>query len=236
MAPRRIHIATRAYLDGFARDGRVVAHRLRTREAAECATSAVAYRTKWWGPDADVSTRVEDWLSKYEGDAAEILRTLPGSWPIDGHPRAAFAAFMAAHTVRTPAFRKFADRVMEEGIRERRPSWGHVPEVYERAASRFRASPERWPDTVLRQVPRVAWLLARMHWLLLAFAKPILITSDQPVVAVALGGGKGARSAPIPDDGLMNTLEFRFPLNPYHALLAVWVRRPRSAPASDGWS
>jgi hypothetical protein len=75
-----------------------------------------------------------------------------------------------------------------------------------------------------RQIPRVASLLASMQWVMVAFDDPILITSDQPVVPVPILEPNERREISVlPSTGYLNTIEFRFPVDPRHALLLIWV-------------
>jgi hypothetical protein len=179
--PKKIHIATRAYLERFESGGRLISHRVRTGASAPCRAAAVAYRKNWWGNTGEITAAVERALSQYETPASEILGTLPETWPVDGERRASLAAFIAIHSIRTPAFRAKAEAIAETTISERRQHWRHLETRFDRAAQRWRRDEWRWPQTMGRQIPRVASLLASMQWMMVAFDDPLLVTSDQPV-------------------------------------------------------
>jgi Protein of unknown function (DUF4238) len=222
--PRKIHVATQAYLERFTHGGRLIAHRLRTGESSVARPAAVAYRKNWWGNNAEVAKAAEWALSQYESPASEVLRSLPSAWPLSGEDRASLAAFIAIHTIRTPAFRAQAEAVAEATILEQRLRWPQMEGRFDRAAEKWRRDPWRWPHMMGRQIPRVASLLACMMWVLVAFDDPLLITSDQPVVAVpVLGPGERREISVFPSGGYLDTIEFRFAIDPHNLLLLIWA-------------
>jgi hypothetical protein len=201
-----------------------MSHRLRTGTSAPCRAASVGYRKYWWGQNPSVARAVEWALSQYETPASDVLDQLPAQWPIDGERRASLAAFIAIHSVRTPGFRAQADQIAEETIRERREASRHVEARFDRVADKWRSNEWRWPDAMGRQIPRVASMLACMQWLLIAFDEPLLIASDQPVVAVpVLRPGERREISVFPRGGYLNTMEFRFALDPHHSLLLSWA-------------
>jgi hypothetical protein len=65
-------------------------------------------------------------------------------------------------------------------------------------------------------------VLASMHWTLVEFPVPLLVTSDDPVVI-----WPRYELAPVPQPtplttGLLETLEVRAPISPTHLLLMTW--------------
>lgn len=222
--PKKIHIATSAYLARFAHNERLMAHRVKIGTSAPCSPWSVGYRKNFWGADAAVASAAESALSRYETPAGRLLSAAARGAVLEGEDRALLASFVAIHSIRTPAFRSFASALTEETIQKRRQGWRHAPDSFERAAQRWRDDPFQWPDTVRRQISRVASALACMHWAIVWFDGPLLITSDQPVVAVPILDPHDRRGASVlPRAGFLNTIEVRFPLDPYHALLASWV-------------
>jgi Protein of unknown function (DUF4238) len=73
-----------------------------------------------------------------------------------------------------------------------------------------------------------------MHWTLVAFDRPRLVTSDHPLVVWPL---RRARSQPVPNDldaGIVHTLEAFVPIDPSHLLLMTWLDEPDDPEVARG--
>lgn len=81
---------------------------------------------------------------------------------------------------------------------------------------------------MLSLVPKAATIFASMGWTLVSFDRPMLATSDHPVVVWPLEPRARAPEPPRFRAGLLPTLEVRVPLSPHLALLMTW--RPADEP------
>jgi hypothetical protein len=76
----------------------------------------------------------------------------------------------------------------------------------------------------LSLIPKTASLIASAHWTLIEFPDRLLATSDQPVAIVPiLPDGTRAPVDAAPRGGILFAEEFRFPIDPKHALLFTWA-------------
>lgn len=193
---------------------------------------AVGYRKKFWGDDETLREAVEQFLSTHfeNGDTLEILRTLPSAWPIyhDREQWSRLLLFVALHIVRSPQWRREGRAMQERSLTDRLPVWlNTMPPAAVASVLGHVRSDEFHTDLMLGQIPKTASVLGCMHCALLSSGAAALLTSDHPVVAVPLlRDGESAPIQLIPQRGLSNTIEFRFPIGPRHALLFTWLDEP----------
>lgn len=188
--------------------------------------AAVAWRPGWWGPDGELATAAEAVFTRSENGAAPILRAFVRRWPLSRDDRAVMSQFMAIHALRTPAWRDYYYGISGEAVREelqRRP-WN--PNVAKRAAVEFLSDRLR-VETLLKQIPRMASLFMSMHWSLVSFDEPLIASCDQPVICVPrLEPWQRLPIQAMPQTGLLETAEVRFPIDPWHLLLLSWSPQP----------
>lgn len=225
--PRRIHLASQCHIRQFALVDRVA---LRGSNGANSTpgrrVASVGWRPGWWGSDADLARDVEKLLQKTEDGAAPILREVETRWPFGRDDRAQLAQFVAIHVVRGPAWRDAYDmasmNAMSEELRRRR--WGD--RVERMAFAEFVGNPLR-AAAMLKDVPRIASILMSMCWTLVHFDDPLIGSCDQPVVWYPLL--RPRQHVPIqaiPRSGFMDTVEVRFPIDPWRVLLLSWAPQP----------
>jgi hypothetical protein len=90
-------------------------------------------------------------------------------------------------------------------------------------------------EALLKQIARMASLLACMHWSLIAFDEPLLASGDQPVVVVPfLGNRQYAPIEALPRAGFLDTIEVRIPIDPQHLLLLSWLDEPEGGDVRRG--
>ena len=65
-----------------------------------------------------------------------------------------------------------------------------------------------------------------MHWTLVEFARPLIATSDHPVVLWPGGEARGPGAIQVTQAGIMECIEVRLPLSPKHAVLMTWADKP----------
>jgi hypothetical protein len=221
-APRNIHIVSAGYLRRFGVDGHVMVHDVATGESKRRGVRAVARRRDWWGTEPGLSEVVETSFNQCESPALRSLRALDKDWALTAESRALLAQFIAIHVVRTPAFGTFVRGTTEAAIDDFRDRGTIAPESFDGAADLFRR-PRMHANTLLGQITRIASLFCSMQWVLVRFNEDLLITSDQPVVALpCMPPGRQANAAAVPPTGWVDTVEIRFPLDPKTLLLMTW--------------
>ena len=222
-ANKKNHLASCGYLRGFTGDdGRVAAVNLTARTVYRRRPADVAFRNHFWGRDQHVRDEVEQKLSSVESQMPRVLAAAiengpPASGSVD---RGLLLEFLAMHFVRNPNWRSLISGLIERQIAEQR----HEGPEHQGLRTVLR-SDRYWVDTLLRQIPQVASLLGSTQWAPLRFEMPWLATCDQPLVAVPFlppGTPVPAKTNPP----LVETIEFRFVLDPSHALILSWLDAP----------
>jgi hypothetical protein len=227
------HTVSRSYLGRWTDDsGRLQVEIRHAGMSVPRLPEAVGYRKKFWGADPAMREATEQFLStQFEtGDALSILRALPDSWPID-HDREQWTKlllFVALHIVRTPQWQREGRSMQERSLSARVTRWQEtMPPEAVASVLRHVQSDRFHADLMLGQIPKTASVLGSMHCALLTSGTAPLLSSDHPVVAVPLlRDGESAPIKLIPERGLSNTIEFRFPIGPRHALLFTWLDEP----------
>lgn len=229
-AHRRNHVASRCYLDAWTDEsGYLVAVRKAPRIAHRARPAAVGYRKNFWGGDPELRAAAEEAVGVVESAAAQVLRRVPDEWPLLRGSTEWFSLiqFLALHAVRTPQWLAFAERQREADIARRLDEHRQVFGERLDAFLDHLRSDRQMIELLLGQIPKMASLLGSMHVALLRFNGPMLVASDQSLAPVPLvrPGGPAAVAA-VPDTGFLATEEFRFPVDPRHALLLTWLDEP----------
>ncbi|MDQ6805799.1 MAG: DUF4238 domain-containing protein [Actinomycetota bacterium] len=217
------HLASCGYLRGFtAADGKVAVVNVKSRQLYCRRPENVAFRNYFWGREQKLRDEVEGLLSRIEDHVPRILDDLVRYGPPShgSADRALLLQFLAMHFVRNTAWRALIERTLEHQIAVR----GHHGPRWARLREQLRAD-RYWIDTMLRQIPQVASLLGSTQWALLRFPHPWLATCDQPLIPLALLP-QGARVPVGETPPLLETIEFRFVVNPSHALILSWHDAP----------
>jgi hypothetical protein len=226
------HLPAKCYLDGFTDEtGRLMVVRRHTDVPRPAKPKNVGYRNYFWGREQHLRTAVEQRMSRLECDAADVLREIPRvGLPKPGDPeRGSLIQFLALHLVRTPRWR---DLIFELRDRELRAQ-GHDRPGFEALAREIR-SDEWWITTLMRHIPQISVLFGSMYWDLLEFERPWLLTSDQPLVQFPFirHGDRVRIDTPLP--GLVNSVEYRFAIDPYRALVLSWFDAPETGDSTNG--
>ena len=182
----------------------------------------VGFRNRFWGREQEIRDAVEGQLSSVETHIPRLLNDLVSTGgPAHGSAdRGLLLQFLAIHMVRNPAWRNVIGGNIERLIVAR----GHDAPEWAPLRDRLRAD-EYWVDAVLRQIPQIAGMLGSMQWALLRFPAPWLATCDQPVLPVALAP-QGVRVPVHETPALLETVEFRFVVDPWHAVILSWHDAP----------
>jgi hypothetical protein len=225
-APSKIHVVTRAYLARWA----PAPERVLVRASVEYGDyklrnpAAAGWVKDWWGSgDPALNEACEMACSPLEGHVPALLRDIDKRWPFPGDDvdRGILGQFMALHVLRTDGAKEFFAEARENSLGGMQAQW-NASLPFERFADYMRSDGER-ARKLLAMVNKLASALSSMHWTLLRFQEPMLITSDQPVCPVPLlDEGENSPINPTPRGGWIDTIEVRFPLTPHHALLCSW--------------
>lgn len=226
-APSKIHVVTRAYLAGWALPphNRLRPVNVKYGDQKPKTPAGAGWVDQWWGEgDPALNETCEQVCQKLEGLVPDLLRTAEERWPFsDDRDRALLAQFIALHGVRNDAMKTWFEDARENSLRSISGRWDESDSVsFDQFAAHHRSDAER-ARKLLTMTNKLASSLASMHWTLLRFAEPIVITSDHPVCPVPrLGDGEEVEVAAMPAQGWGNIVEFRFPLTPRLVLLGSW--------------
>ena len=220
------------YLRLFGENSIVMRHSVRTGLLTLEGVAGVGRQFDYWGSNRQLSDAVEQSMTGCEATAIRILRSLDTRWPVSDTERVAVVQFVAIHVARTPTFRIFLRRTTEEAIEERvRPQVQSA--AFHTAANVFRGDGMH-ANALLRQISRIACVLASMQWSLVRFDSDCLITSDQPVVVMPLKATAITPASAMPESGFADTIEIRFPVDPRTLLLLSWAESEDHAVPLEG--
>jgi Protein of unknown function (DUF4238) len=183
---------------------------------------------------------VEPHLAQVEDLSAPILRRIEELWPLDDDSKGQIAQFMGLQIVRGQGWRDFhhdhVPKWVSDVIEEQNPE---VPpgmtqdEFAAKVKEHFRSDTSRF-QRMLALVNKLASVLGSMHWSIIRFDEPLLLTSDHPVVVWPLKRIRASPHASSYGQGLLPTLEARFPLSPHLCLLMTWRGLPDEPNALPG--
>jgi hypothetical protein len=223
----RNHIISAGYIRNWAVDDLVECELVPEGKRLQLSPSQVGVRKKFYaGSPAPDGTRsaapAERARGAVETKALPLLRNLADRWPVPNAEERAWVALWLAMT-------------MCASPRQRQQIPGTVARFYaalEREAPLLAAltasqrqeltAAEFELDSMFEEVSTVASLLGQMHWTLLRFVWPALISSDHPVSTV-LWTSDTRRSAGSPSVLLLDSLEVRVAVSPTTALLLTWA-------------
>jgi hypothetical protein len=234
-SPKKIHVATKAYLKAWAPSGCLKPVDVRYGPQKSTSPAGVAWRREWWGADdASLNAACEDACAKLEQHLPGLLHHLESRWPPKSSDRALLSQFLALHIARTPAFAAWFAKVRDASLAR------YADQLSEPQYKLFREqmqSDKERARKIFRMLNKLGSLLGSMSWTLLRFDEPLLITSDQPVCpAPFVNEGEIRGVAAIPGDGWTETVEVRCALTPRLALLGSWDIRPEVAPMPGSWA
>lgn len=243
MAVDHSHIIPAGYLRQFAlHDGQVRIVLARTGRDIPARTTVKNAGVRGGGhykrerPDGSRSDDVETVsLQAIENDAIPMLRELRQRWPLSGEEKLVLAQFVGMQLVRGPRWFAWHDEFTVENIGEYRASGAFQPradedateeEIYQTNLGFFRGSTQTLMS-MLRLGAKVGCAVGSMCWTLVEFPRPVLATSDHPIVVWPMDDGGRQPQATVPAKvGVRNFLEVRLPVSPTQALLMTWRDRP----------
>lgn len=239
------HIVPAGYLRAWADGRRIAMRRAGELESILVGVRDAGVRTDFYRrtrPSGETSYDIEWSLGQGEQAALPVVASLPEKWPLEIEDKAKVGQFFALQHLRGPAFKAWHEADLSPRIEALRadpakyttPSLEMTPEeAIERYAAHLTSDTYR-NTRMLSIVRSVGIIMSSMHWTLVEFAKPRLVTSDHPVVVWPVDRG-GSR--PRPNDlstGVIDTLEVFVPIGPAHLLLMTWVHDEDAQKAVGG--
>lgn len=233
----RAHIVPKSYLSNFARVDRI-AMRLREGKSVVVGVEDAAVRRAFYRrtrPDGTKTDDIETTLSHLESICAPLMREIENRWPLSHHEKGQLAQFIALQRVRTPDWRRWHIEFLEQEIESvRKGETDQLPDIArglstERVVEGLKRGFGGDTQRIVRMlalVPKAASVFGSMHWSLVRFEAPLLVTGDQPVVIWPLEQASTPAQPTRISAGLLPTLEVRLPLSPRLALLLTWSDEP----------
>lgn len=179
----------------------------------------------------DLFHDVEASLGKAEKAATDLVRRVRDRWPLTQDDKAALAEFVALQSVRGPAEFERLNKLGRELIDEFVARTDHEtgPGVIDgRLTEESVAAHYALVEDKTRQLLRMhryqkvgAVMIGSMHWTLIEFDEPELVTSDHPVHLWPLWR-RTLRPSAGEIAGVREMLEVKWPIAPDLALLATW--------------
>jgi uncharacterized protein DUF4238 len=230
------HVVQAAYQRQWARDGRLQCVFVASGRSERISPSKVAVRNNFYviaDDPGERSTSYETGMQPLESSGIELLRNLEEHWPLNQAQKALAAEYLALCAVRSPAWRDHYEKARLASLAERRSRPGSRPEVLNEVEAVSATDAHRLELMAVQQ-SRMITVIGSMHWTLVRFRSPRLLTSDHPLVPVPVTVEGRAPAAAIPEAGFLNTVEYRFPVDPQHALVCCWRQEPDRADVVTG--
>jgi hypothetical protein len=224
-SPSKIHTVTRAYLAGWAPVPAGVLRPWHVEHGPQKPKdpAAVGWIHEWWGEgERELNAACEQACGQLESLTARLLANIDAQWLPPTGVRALLAQFVALHIVRSEASKSWFTQAQAGSLARIEAKWDSKKVRFEEFATRAKSERER-ATSLLGMINKLATLVGSMHWTLIRFQEPLLLTSDQPVVGVPLLDQDAQRDIQaMPAAGWADTVEIRFALSPRLALVATW--------------
>jgi hypothetical protein len=235
---RRPHVVPRAYLRGFALDDIIAMYVVADSALREVPVGKAGVLKDFYARERPDGTRIDDieWsLEHIDKVAPPILREISQRWPLELQEKAILAEFVGVQMLRGPRWREWHETFTRNYFADVRASGefeGKQPEgmTLEEAIAEAERELSSRTATLVKMIElsrKATQILGSMHWTLVEFGRPLLVTSDHPVVLWPLGvrSRQPAKNHNVVE-GVVNSLEVRFPVSPWYALLMTWLDLP----------
>jgi len=222
----RNHVISAGYVRNWTVGGVVECELVPSGTRLPLAPSQVGVRKKFYAgsPAADgarTAGAAERARGAVETKALPLLRDLADRWPLrDSGERAWVALWLAMTLCASPRQRQqipgtvaafFSDLERDHPVM----AAATVDQRHELSEPDFEL------DSMFAEVSTIASLLGQMHWTVLHFARPTLISSDHPISTFPWTSA--APDGTWPGDVVLGSSEVRVPINPTTALLLTWL-------------
>jgi Protein of unknown function (DUF4238) len=226
---KNAHIVPRSYLERFSLDGRLAVHINDPPGVHILRVESVGTRRRYYRRVRPDGTEIDDieWsLSQIEERAAPLLARFTDVWPaIALEEKLAVAQLFAFQLLRVPLWMDFyASNTREHFAEYRTTDEGRKigTATIDAVEAHLLASTTRLTH-MLQMGMKLAPVLASMHWTLVEFRRPLLATSDQPIVVWPIDAWSRAPAKTPPTVGVIPTIEIRAPITPSQLILMTWA-------------
>lgn len=224
---KNAHVVPRTYLANWAVEDKVAVwllpegKRLDDQPVGKVGTRRRFYRRRRPDSDEEIDD-VEAMLGEGEAAATPLLRSFAERWPLGTQDKAQLAELFGYQLFRGPRWKADYEERTRRFLAEydRRPS--SLPTETIEAQNAQLLSDSYRLVSMFSTALTVASVLGSMHWTLVEFARPLVATSDHPVVLWPGIDSSAPRAVEMADVGLMECLEIRLALSPRHAVLMTW--------------
>jgi Protein of unknown function (DUF4238) len=231
---KNAHIVPRTYLKNWAIEGAIGVAQVREAKRLEMPVEKVGTRRRFYRrqrPDGSNIDDVEATLAEIEDRATPLLRSFDEKWPLVGDDKLTFAVLIAFQHLRTPRWKDEYERrtrgFLDEYDREHPTDLS--PEELEEHNIELTGSTHRLIQ-MLSTATTATGVVASMHWTLIEFQRPLLATSDHPVVLWPGVASRSPQATEVTQIGVIECVEIRLPLSPTRALLMTWSDLPDDEP------
>jgi hypothetical protein len=218
------HIVPEHYLENFAIGGMIAMRLVGWPTSKSVSTRDAAVRKAFYSRTRPDGSRIDDveWsLAQLEGVTAELLRNVAAAWPPERDTKSKLAELFAYQLIRGPQWkdwhedftRRFTANYQRD---EAQSAEDHV--AIEVAGQHLLTDTPRL-TRMLSLGTKITAILASMHWTLLEFDRPWVVTSDHPVVMWPFYERARAPQPTSMNAGVLETLEVRVPISPQQAIL-----------------
>lgn len=233
------HIVPAGYLRNFATGEMIVKHELESDRVRERPVKKVGTRRRAYSRTRPSGERIDDveWSLRHLENKVQVVRFAAQRFPFSELDRSIIAQFAGSQHVRGPKWKRqheaLVDQLEQEMETKGLERFSPVANEILKGHLVEHAKAQGTDSGRLKDMQR--WLNAEsaffyaMHWTLIRFHRPTLITCDHPVVLWP--ATIGARElSPADGTGLRNVVEARYPLTAQLCLLMTWRDGP-DAPA-----
>jgi Protein of unknown function (DUF4238) len=227
---KNAHIVPRTYLEGWAVDGKIAAVQVHEKKRLELAVENVGTRRQFYRrrrPDGSEIDDIEWTLSEIESNAAPLLQSFDEEWPFSGDDKLKLAVLFAFQLLRTPRWRESYEahtRSFFDEYGRSNPTTLTSQELQQQ--NEYLLSDTHRLGMMLSTGVTGSGVFASMHWTLMSFDRPLIATSDHPLVLWHGTASRSPQAAEITQIGILECVEIRLPLSPTHAVLMTWSDAP----------
>jgi len=228
------HVVPKVYLRGWERDGFICLTRVDGSPARDVSVRDAGVLKNFYRrtrPDGSTIYDIEWSLGHIENEVQPLLASLGTHWPLSLRDKATLAELFGFQLVRGAAFRDwhqgFIAASRESLLQEALAAYPGVASQISMPRAVSRAADMMSDDTnrLLRMLSlghKVTAVLGSMHWTLLRFERPLIASSDEPVVVWPMQRRAAFPQANDRSVGILNSLEIRVPVAARLLLVMSW--------------
>jgi hypothetical protein len=223
---KNAHIVPRTYLENWAVEGKIGVVQVREQKRLDLPVENVGTRRRFYQRERPDGTKINDveWtLGEIESAATPLLRSFEDDWPLSGDDELRLAVLFAFQHLRTPRWKQAYERRTRSFVDEydRENPTALSPAEVEEHNAQLLSDSHRLTQMISTGMT-AASVFASMHWTLLDFSRPVVATSDHPVVLWPGVESRSPQATEITQVGVLECIEIRLPLSPTRAVLMTW--------------